>query len=719
MRLRTIILLNLGLLFAVYTAIIFFLPPYVIKKDIGQASEQLQQALVTNSEHILRAQSYLFSQLMMDFLQTLNGNLDTLHQNAALFFPQSSWDPWNGMLQALSRHADVEFIEMDHIGQDQSAVLMPQEAPLHSGSLSREGDGVWIADSQGLSWPTIELPIPGTTTYYLLLPQGSAGDAVRTGLQPLIAQANKQDVFAGSPITNAQDDDWVTWLKKQQLLQSILPYMESSYGRELVGVAAKTGDQISFLYTAEAIGWKPLVPLKEKPPLMHKEQERSPPFFLSSPRLIHIYFAANLETDQFRATLGIPIDSLIQAMARFAQTEIWMMIDPNLWIGYHGDGTPCTMEERNQLQHSLAQRAHSLGTDSWLQNNQEIILGDNSYFYSRVPIVPGVECSLLSQIGGAGSMQEVAGRAAKVLVSHLSERLFLFFSIFGIVLVLFIFSRATQITVRPVNALSLAAKQVSKGQYDAVHLPNLGRRKDEIAQLVGSFQNMTKWLKEKEQIRAVLDKVVSKDIAEEILKSNIHLGGEDRPVSVLFADIRGFTHITRSMPPQEVIQMLNSCMTKLTSVVEGEGGVIDKYVGDCVMAIYGAPTANPDHAMNAVSSGLLMLQKMKKWNQERLMRGESALEVGIGINTGVVVAGNMGAEDRLNYTVLGSHVNLASRLCDLAEAGELLIGEGTYQVPGVQEAFHIELLGEKMLKGFMEPVTVYRVIDFKWTPYKE
>ncbi len=127
------------------------------------------------------------------------------------------------------------------------------------------------------------------------------------------------------------------------------------------------------------------------------------------------------------------------------------------------------------------------------------------------------------------------------------------------------------------------------------------------------------------------------------------------------------------MPPQETIQLLNECMTLISRVIEGEGGVIDKYVGDEVMALFGAPTTHPEHALRAVSTAMLMIETLKNWNETRVSKGLRAVEMGIGIHTGLVVVGNMGAEDRLNYTVLGANVNLAARLCETALSNQLII----------------------------------------------
>lgn len=267
---------------------------------------------------------------------------------------------------------------------------------------------------------------------------------------------------------------------------------------------------------------------------------------------------------------------------------------------------------------------------------------------------------------------------------------------------------------KPLSDLAVAAQMIKEGKFEEIKLSPVKERKDEIGALTKAFETMIEGLKEREKIHAVLNKVVSKDIADEILKSNIQLGGEDREISILFSDIRNFTQMIQPLTPQETIVLLNEFMTKMTRVIEGEGGIIDKYIGDEVMALYGAPISYPDHALRALSSAKIMIETLKAWNVERESRGQFRVEMGIGIHTGLVVAGNMGAQDRLNYTVLGSSVNLAARLCQAAKPGQILISEFTWNAADVQEFFYVNALPPIQVKGFAEPINVYEIVGFKW-----
>jgi adenylate cyclase len=258
----------------------------------------------------------------------------------------------------------------------------------------------------------------------------------------------------------------------------------------------------------------------------------------------------------------------------------------------------------------------------------------------------------------------------------------------------------------PVRALMSAAGRVAEGDY-RVTVDRASN--DELGRLADSFNEMTEGLRLKEQYRGVLDKVVSKDVAEELLEGGIELGGETRHVAVLFADVRGFTSLTEGLPPQTVITLINTYMEKMSEAVEAEGGVVDKYVGDELMAIFGAPVSRGDDAGRAVRAAIRIQSEVAELGEQRRAMGVDPLGVGVGINSGRAVAGNMGSSNRLNYTVLGEVVNLASRLCGLAPAGEVYLSEAT--ASEVNSLVDLEAVGTRRLKGFSKDCDVFRV---KW-----
>lgn len=257
---------------------------------------------------------------------------------------------------------------------------------------------------------------------------------------------------------------------------------------------------------------------------------------------------------------------------------------------------------------------------------------------------------------------------------------------------------------RPVRELVSAAGRIAQGDYETEVTVT---SRDEIGTLAAAFNDMTHGLLLRERYRSVLNKVVSHDVATELLRGDVELGGENRLVTVLFADIREFTALTEGMEPQQVIGLLNECMEHLSQAVDAEGGVVDKYIGDEVMAVFGAPVTQDDHALRAVKAAARMRDAMTVFNALRRERGEPPLGIGVGINSGVAVAGNMGSRSRLNYTVVGAVVNLASRLAGQAQAGQVLVTGATLRLagPGVVAS----PLGGRSLKGFSAEVEVFAV----------
>jgi adenylate cyclase len=229
---------------------------------------------------------------------------------------------------------------------------------------------------------------------------------------------------------------------------------------------------------------------------------------------------------------------------------------------------------------------------------------------------------------------------------------------------------------RPVLELARGARRIADGDY-AGRMDIPGR--DEISALARSFNEMAAGLQDRERVRGLLGKVVSPAIAEELLRRPITLGGEEREVTVLFVDIRGFTAHCEGVAPGAVLDLLNRYLTRVTGAIEAEGGVVDKYMGDAVMALFGAPLLHEDHAARAVRGAQGILEAVAVLNTELASEGQSPLSVGVGINTALVVAGNMGSASRMNYTVIGDGVNIASRvegLCPFYGAG-ILVSEAT------------------------------------------
>ncbi len=322
-----------------------------------------------------------------------------------------------------------------------------------------------------------------------------------------------------------------------------------------------------------------------------------------------------------------------------------------------------------------------------------------TYNYLKYPVTAGWDGTLfiLSSADQSFSIIPILDKVGDKIVTEMSTNLLLI-TLGVFCFALLFLSRVSKRITTPVAILAKATENLEKGKLEGIVLPNLKGHHDEIATLSHGFEKMIVALKDREKIRGVLNKVVSKEIAAEILNSKIELGGEERLVTVLFSDIRGFTKMTEKMPPRKVIEMMNAYFTRMCEIIDSHEGVVDKFVGDEIMALYGAPLARTDHANKAILTALLMLKS-------------AGLPIGIGIHTGNMVAGNVGSENRLNYTVLGANVNLAARLCSAAMPGQLLISEATLNAPHVRESFDFKELPPITLKGFEKPVTVYEIIS--------
>lgn len=253
----------------------------------------------------------------------------------------------------------------------------------------------------------------------------------------------------------------------------------------------------------------------------------------------------------------------------------------------------------------------------------------------------------------------------------------------------------------PVSELAAATRQIEQGNFD-VRVPV--RRRDELGVLAASFNQMAAGLALQERYRSVLNAVADRTVAQQLIEQSGRLGGELRHVSMLFCDIRGFTAITEGMPPAEVIEMLNEHMTALTDVAYEHGGIVDKFVGDLIMVLFGAPRSTGSDGLQAVQCAQAMLERRRELNQT----SKHSLEMGIGIATGSVVAGCMGSDQRLSYTVIGHRVNLASRLCSIALPGEIVMDEETYAE--ARSIVHAEPMPPMQLKGISEPVQPWRVM---------
>ncbi len=217
----------------------------------------------------------------------------------------------------------------------------------------------------------------------------------------------------------------------------------------------------------------------------------------------------------------------------------------------------------------------------------------------------------------------------------------------------------------------------------------------------------------KRQIKSAFQHYVAPKLVDEIIDNldRLRLGGEKRELTVLFSDIRGFTSLAQSLPPEELVRLLNVYLTQMTDKVFKHDGLLDKYIGDAIMAIYGAPIPRADHALAACRTALDMLEELKVLQGQWREQGLPVLDIGIGINTGQMIVGNMGSRDRFDYTVIGDAVNLGSRIEGLNKlyGTRILLSEFTYAE--VREEFPaLREVDRAQVRGRREPVRIYELL---------
>ena len=210
--------------------------------------------------------------------------------------------------------------------------------------------------------------------------------------------------------------------------------------------------------------------------------------------------------------------------------------------------------------------------------------------------------------------------------------------------------------------------------------------------------------------RAQLSRFLSPALVEQAARGTIEMskGGELTELTILFSDIRGFTSLSENMPPQEVVRMLNDYFELMVDILFEHNGMLDKFIGDAMMGLWGAPVRRPDDALQAVRAAVKMQKRLREWNEDRAAAGKFPIQVGIGLHTGQVVVGNMGSSKALSYTAIGDGVNLASRLCGVAREGMVVISEECARRAG-KDQFVLEPLPPAKVKNRQAPVEIYSV----------
>ncbi len=296
----------------------------------------------------------------------------------------------------------------------------------------------------------------------------------------------------------------------------------------------------------------------------------------------------------------------------------------------------------------------------------------------------------------------------KLAPARATENTLLVVATASLVVAVFLSRAFARRLVQPIVELVGHTRRIAAGDYT---IRNTSYRLDELGRLSEAFDQMSRGLAERDRVRDLLDKNVSPEVAAQLLRDGAALGGEEREVTILFVDLRGFTTMSERYAPRELLTLLNRYLDRMSRAIEEHGGVIDKFIGDAIMALFGAPVNQPDAPARAIAAALAMQRALADFNRELAAEGRPALAIGVGINTARVVAGNIGSARRLNYSVIGDGVNVAARLQALTRdpvyATNIVVSAHTIRASA--PPFAVRDLGTVAVKGRAEPVAIYAI----------
>lgn len=273
------------------------------------------------------------------------------------------------------------------------------------------------------------------------------------------------------------------------------------------------------------------------------------------------------------------------------------------------------------------------------------------------------------------------------------------YATFGLILIAGILSYILSKRLsRPITLLAQAGKE---GEPGALVSPLDMDRQDEIGQVYAYFDRMNVGLLEKRQVEEALSRYVSPVVAEKILcnLSQPRLANQEMDGSVLFCDIVGFTQLSEDLPADAVADLLNLYLGAIANAAHRCRGVVDKFIGDSAMILFGVPEMDKEHGVQAIRCAWLIQAMVRHINKQRRQQGQEPIMLRIGINSGLMLAGNIGIPDRLEYTVVGDTVNLASRLCGAAPADGIMMSESTAEFPGVAEMLELHRQPALKIRG--------------------
>jgi len=401
-----------------------------------------------------------------------------------------------------------------------------------------------------------------------------------------------------------------------------------------------------------------------------------------------------------RFDLATQFKSLIGA-TKFNQSGYAVLVDGEGQIIAHPD--PTRLDDNVSEYPAIQEARKSRGVGSLVAKNAQGV--NKLYVYralknpstlSQQPWVLLTEVDRDEELAGLRKLRrELAAGLALVLL-------------FG----LLIAHQVSRSVTEPLRQLGSFAKRIGSG--DLTTRATVSGR-DVSGRLSASLNEMANGLQERDHVKEVFGRYIATQVSDKILKGQVNLGGESKRISILFSDIRNFTGMSEAMTPQQVVAFLNDYFSEMVDAVFENGGVLDKFIGDGLMAVFGA-LDEPDHEKHAVQTALRMKALLGKINGTRGMHGLPPIAIGVGIHTDEVIVGNIGSRKRLEYTVVGDGVNTSSRLQGLnKEFGTtILISETTHAA--VRDDFECRQMPEAQLRGKSKNLLFYEVVSAKGAP---
>lgn len=281
----------------------------------------------------------------------------------------------------------------------------------------------------------------------------------------------------------------------------------------------------------------------------------------------------------------------------------------------------------------------------------------------------------------------------------------------GTLFLIFLFSMSL---TYPLEKLTQLIELVSKGNFNVKAAQQVNTfLKDEVGELAVAFDHMTEGLKERDKVKNLFNKFHGSSITEDLMKRDVSIGGQSKEVIVFFSDIRGFTAFSEKKKPEEVVAMLNEYFAVMVKIINSHGGIVDKFIGDAIMAVWGVPQSTNKDAHNAVKACLEMRKALAELNEKRMSRGESPIQIGMGLHSGTAISGTIGSEERMEYTIIGNTVNTGSRIESSTKAfgSDLLVSDTVLEKIG--DSFLSEFAGAAEVKGRSEPLKLHKIRGFK------